>query len=91
MGFPGGPVGKESAWNTGDPGLIPELGKSPGEGNGCLLQFSCLENFHGQRSWAGYSSWSHKGLDTTELLSSFSHIIYNWVCVVICIHLGYII
>ena len=42
MGFPGGPDGKESAWNTGDPGLIPELGKSPEEGNGCLLQFSCL-------------------------------------------------
>ena len=35
---------KESAWNAGDPGLIPGLGRSPGEGNGNPLQYSCLEN-----------------------------------------------
>ena len=42
--FPGGSVGKESACNVGDTGSIPESGRSPGEGNGNLLQDSCLEN-----------------------------------------------
>ena len=42
--FPGGSDGKESACNARDPGLIPGLGRSPGEGNGCPLQYSCLEN-----------------------------------------------
>ena len=36
--------GKESACSPGDPGLIPGLGRSPGEGNGNSLQYSCLEN-----------------------------------------------
>ena len=44
MGFPGGSAGKESACNVGDLGLIPGLGKSPGEGNGYPLQYSGLEN-----------------------------------------------
>ena len=44
MGFPGGTDGKASACNVGDPGLIPGLGRSPGEGNGNPLQHSCLEN-----------------------------------------------
>ena len=44
MGFPGGSVGKESACNAGDLGSIPESGRSPGEGNGSPLQYSCLEN-----------------------------------------------
>ena len=44
MGFPGGSDGKASAWNAGDPGSIPGLGRSPGEGNGNPLQHSCLEN-----------------------------------------------
>ena len=42
-GFPGGSAGKESACNAGDLGLIPGLGRSPGEGNGYLLQYSGLE------------------------------------------------
>ena len=42
--FPGGSDGKESACNAGDPGLIPGSGRSPGEGNGNPLQYSCLEN-----------------------------------------------
>ena len=41
----GGSDDKESACNAGDPGLIPELGRSPGERNGYPLQYSCLENF----------------------------------------------
>ena len=44
MGFPGGSEAKESVWNEGDPGLIPGSGRSPGEGNGTPLQYSCLEN-----------------------------------------------
>ena len=44
MGFPGDSDGKESAYNAGDLGLIPGSGKSPGEENGCPLQYSCLEN-----------------------------------------------
>ena len=43
-GFPGGSVGKASAYNAGDPGSIPGSGRSPGEGNGNPLQYSCLEN-----------------------------------------------
>ena len=43
-GFPGGSDGKASACNAGDPGSIPGWGKSPGEGNGNPLQYSCLEN-----------------------------------------------
>ena len=43
-GFPGGSDGKESACSAGDPGLIPGLGRSPGEGNGNPLQYPCLEN-----------------------------------------------
>ena len=43
-GFPGGSDSKVSAYNAGDPGSIPGLGRSPGEGNGNPLQYSCLEN-----------------------------------------------
>ena len=42
--FPGGSDGKVSACNAGDPGSTPGLGRSPGEGNGKPLQYSCLEN-----------------------------------------------
>ena len=44
MGFPAGSVSKKSACNAGDLGSIPELGGSPGEGNGYPLQYSGLEN-----------------------------------------------
>ena len=44
LNFPGGSDSKASAYNVGDPGSIPGLGRSPGEGNGNLLQYSCLEN-----------------------------------------------
>ena len=44
MGFPGGSDGRESACSSGDPHLIPELGRSSGEGNGNPLQYCCLEN-----------------------------------------------
>ena len=50
--FSGGSEVKESACNDGDLGLIPGLGRSLGGGHGNLLQYSCLENPHGQRSLA---------------------------------------
>ena len=43
-GFPGSSDGEESAWSAGDPCSIPGWGRSPGEGNGNQLQYSCLEN-----------------------------------------------
>ena len=49
-GFPHSTVSKESACNAGDPALIPGSGRSPGEGNGSPLQYSCLENLMG-RAW----------------------------------------
>jgi len=50
-GFPGGSEGKESACNVGDLGLISGLGGSPGEGNGCPLQYSGLENSMDTEAW----------------------------------------
>ena len=51
MIFPAGPDSKESACNAGDRGLIPELGRFPGEGNGNPLQYSCLENPMDIETW----------------------------------------
>ena len=55
-GFPGGSVVKNPPASEGDSGLIPGLGRSPGEGNGNPLQFSFSSGkYHGQRSLVGYS------------------------------------
>ena len=54
-----------SAGDVRDLGWIPGLVRSPGEGNGNLLQYSCLKNPMEQRSLVGYSPWSHKQEDTT--------------------------
>ena len=43
-----------------DAGSIPGSGRSPGRGHGNSLQYSCLENPHGQRNLADYSPWGHK-------------------------------
>ena len=52
-GFPAGSAGKESTFNEGNPGSIPGLGRSPGEGNGNPLQYSHLEDpVHGGAWWA---------------------------------------
>ena len=69
-GFPGGSDGKESACSAGDLGSITGLGRSPGGGHGNPLQYSCLENPHGQRILAGYSPWGHEESDTAEQLST---------------------
>ena len=66
MGFPGGSDGKESTCNVGDLGSIPGSGRSPGGENGNPLQYSSLENPHGQRSLEGYSPCGHKESDMTE-------------------------
>ena len=50
MGFPCGSTGKESAWNVGDLGSIPGLGRSTGEGKGCPQQYYGLENSMGCRA-----------------------------------------
>ena len=50
-GFLGNANGKESVCNAGDPGLIPESGRSLGEGNGNPLQYSCLEKSIDRRAW----------------------------------------
>ena len=49
--FPGGSDSKASAYNAGDPGSIPGLGRSPGEGNGNPLQYYCLENPMDRGAW----------------------------------------
>ena len=66
LGFPGDSAGEESTCNEGDRGMIPGLGRSPGEGHATDFQYSCLENPHGQKSLAGCSPWGHKEWDMTE-------------------------
>ena len=51
MGFSDGSDGKESAYTAGDLGLIPGSGRSPGEGNGYSLQYSCLEDSRDRGTW----------------------------------------
>ena len=60
MGFPYSSVGKESACNAGDLGLIPRLGRFPGEGNGNPLQYSCMEIPMVKGAWKA-TVWSHSG------------------------------
>ena len=49
--FPDGSEGKESVYNAGDPGSISGSGRSPGEGNGNSLQYTCLENPMDRGAW----------------------------------------
>ena len=69
-----------TAGDIRDTGSIPGSGRSPGGGHGNPLQYSCLENPHGQRGLAGYSPRGHKQLNMTEWLSTEQHntqLIYN--------------
>ena len=59
-GFPGGSEGEESAFDEGDLGQIPQMGRSPGVGHDNPLQYSCLENPHGQRILEDYSAQGGK-------------------------------
>ena len=63
MGFPSGSDGKESVCNagdTGDAGSIPELGRTPGGGNGYPFQYSCRENFMDRGVWWATVHWVMK-------------------------------
>ena len=66
MGFPGVSDGKELSYSVGDLGSVPGMGRSLGGGHGNPLQYSYLENPHGQRSLVGYGPWGHKESDLTE-------------------------
>ena len=70
MSFPGGLEVKASACNTGDPGSIPGLGRSLGEGNGNPLQYSCLENPMDRGAW---SATVHGVAKSRTRLSDFTH------------------
>ena len=63
-----GSDGKESACNTGDLGLIPGLGRFPGEGMATHSSILVWKKSHGQSRLAGYSPWGHKESDTTFTL-----------------------
>ena len=70
-----GSVSKEPTCNVGDLSSIPGLGKTPGGGHGNTLQYSCLENPHGQRSLVGCSSCGLKESDRTEQLNSAQQLV----------------
>ena len=67
-GFPDGSDSKASTCNAGDLGLIPGSGRSPGEGNGNPLQYSCLENSMDRGAWRA-TAHGVKASDTTERLT----------------------
>ena len=69
MGFPGGSDGKDSTRNAKDLGLIPGLGRSPEEGNGYPLQYSCLENSMNRRVWQA-TVYGVQETDMTELATN---------------------
>ena len=77
VGFPGGSEVKASARNAGDLGSIPGSGRSPGEGNGNPLQYSCLENpMDGGTWWATV----HGVAKSRTRLSNFTHSLMAIVC-----------
>ena len=63
--FPGGSVGKNPSASSGDTGFIPGLGRSPGEGNGNPLQYSCLGNSMDREAWQATVHGIAKELDMT--------------------------
>ena len=77
LGFPCSSADKESTCNAGDLGSIPGLGRASGERHGNPLQYSWLESPRGQGSLVGYSPWSRKESDRTELLKSAALAVYE--------------
>ena len=77
VGFAGSLDCKASAYNAGDPGSIPGYGRSPGEGIGNPLQYSCLEKSMDQRAW-----WAtvHGVAKSQTRLSDFSLLHFTWYC-----------
>ena len=95
LGLSGGSVVKDPLANAGDMGLIPGLGRSPGEGNGNLLQYSCLESPMDRGAWGGgvggggYSPWGCKDSDTTQQLNnSKAEVLGFCACVSLCVWLS---
>ena len=84
-GFPGGSEVKASACNVGDLGLIPGLGRSPGEGKGNPLQYSCLEDpMDGGAWWATV----HRLPKSRTRLSNFTYLTQCKCCVSSCLHVA---
>ena len=78
VGFPGGTEGKDSAQSAGDLGLIPGSGRAPGEGNGSLLQYSCLENSMDRGAWWATGHRVQR-MDTAEWLNCIGRwVLYHW-------------
>ena len=75
MGFSSDSDGEESVCNAGDLGSIPGSGRSPGEGNGNPLQYSCLENPTDRGIWRATVHGGHKESHTTERLTQMRGII----------------
>ena len=73
MGFPGSSVVKNPPANAGDLGQIPGLGRSPGEGTGSPLQYSCLENALGRGAWWATVHEVAKESNMAEQLSMHAH------------------
>ena len=73
FGFPDGLVGKESTCKAGEPGFIPRWGRSPGEGNGNPLQYSCLGNSMERGVW-----WVVVHRVSTQLITYFIFICFQF-------------
>ena len=74
---------KASAYNVGDPGLIPGLGRSPGEGNGTRLQYSCLENpMDGGAWWATVHEVAKSQTRLSNFTHSFTHSEHSTICII---------
>ena len=78
LSFPIDSDSKESACNAGHLDSVPGSGRSLGGGHSNPLQYSCLENLHGQRNLAGYSPRGRKESDTTEWLRTGASGIAGW-------------
>ena len=81
-GFPGGSDDKDSAGNVGDLGSIPGSGRSPGEGNGNPLQYSCLENPMDREAWwatvHGVAKSRTRLSDFTSLRRQYATLNIHW-------------
>ena len=79
-GVPGGSDGKESACSVGDPGSIPEWGRSPGEGNGYPLQYSCLDNPRDRGAWRapGQGVVLNNRIQLSDFHFHFSLLVAQW-------------
>ena len=81
VSFLHGSDSREPAYNKGDVGLISGSGRSPGEGKWLTTPIFLPEEFHGQRSLAGYSQWGHKELDMTAATEQAQTAPQNRMCV----------